>query len=97
MSANSTSQPRKMFRISRFHDVLKALPRGVFDRLVAEQNADKHSKRFGSWDHLVAMVYAQLAGVSSLRALETSFNSHPHQHYHLGTGPIRRSTLADAN
>ncbi|MDN6873185.1 DUF4372 domain-containing protein, partial [Pseudomonas citronellolis] len=51
-----------MFRISRFHDVLKALPRGVFDRLVAEQNADKHSKRFGSWDHLVAMVYAQLAG-----------------------------------
>ncbi|WP_141766122.1 DUF4372 domain-containing protein, partial [Pseudomonas sp. HMSC75E02] len=48
-----------MFRISRFHDVLKALPRGVFDRLVA----DKHSKRFGSWDHLVAMVYAQLAGV----------------------------------
>ena len=86
-----------MFRISRFHDVLKALPRGVFDRLVAEHGADKHSKRFGSWDHLVAMVYAQLAGVSSLRALETSFNSHPHQHYHLGTGPIRRSTLADAN
>ncbi|WP_116424023.1 DUF4372 domain-containing protein, partial [Pseudomonas citronellolis] len=63
-----------MFRISRFHDVLKALPRGVFDRLVAEQNADKHSKRFGSWDHLVAMVYAHLAGASSLRALETSFN-----------------------
>ncbi|WP_275627213.1 IS4 family transposase [Pseudomonas sp. 273] len=86
-----------MFRISRFHDVLKALPRGVFDRLVAEQGADKHSKRFGSWHHLVAMVYAHLASVSSLRALETSFNSQSNHHYHLGAGPIRRSTLADAN
>lgn len=86
-----------MFRISRFHDVLKALPRGVFDRLVAEQGADKHSKRFGSWDQLVAMVYGHLAGVSSLRELEASFNSQPAHHYHLGTGPIRRSTLAEAN
>ncbi|MEL7939276.1 DUF4372 domain-containing protein, partial [Pseudomonas delhiensis] len=80
MSANSNPNPRKMFRISRFHDVLKALPRGVFDRLVAEQGADKHSKRFGSWHHLVAMVYAHLASVSSLRALEASFNSQPNHH-----------------
>lgn len=86
-----------MFRITRFHEVLKGLPRGLFDRLVEARQADKHSKGFSSRDQLIAMIFAQLSGASSLRALETSFNQHPHQHYHLGTGPIRRSTLAEAN
>lgn len=43
------------------------------------------------------MVYAQLAGVSSLRELETGFNQHRSQHYHLNARPVRRTTLADAN
>ena len=29
--------------------------------------------------------------------MEAGFNSQAHHHYHLGTGAIRRSTLADAN
>jgi IS4 transposase len=76
---------------------MKALPRGTFDRVVQTHQADKHSKGFGCWDQLVAMVYAQLSGASSLRVLETGFNSQRNQHYHLGTSPIRRSTLSDAN
>lgn len=86
-----------MYRISRFHQIMKALPRGTFDRVVQTHQADKHSKGFGCWDQLLAMVYAQLSGASSLRVLETGFNSQHTQHYHLGTAPIRRSTLADAN
>ena len=43
------------------------------------------------------MVYAQLAGVSSLRELEAGFNQHRNQHYHLNAKPVRRTTLADAN
>lgn len=86
-----------MYRISRFHQIMKALPRGVFDRVVQAHQADKHSKGFGCWDQLLAMVYAQLSGASSLRVLETGFNSQRTQHYHLGTAPIRRSTLSDAN
>ena len=86
-----------MYRISRFHQIMKALPRGTFDRVVQTHQADKHSKGFGCWDQLLAMVYAQLSGASSLRVLETGFNSQRTQHYHLGTAPIRRSTLADAN
>lgn len=86
-----------MYRISRFHQIMKALPRGVFDRVVQTHQADKHSKGFGCWDQLLAMVYAQLSGASSLRVLETGFNSQHTQHYHLGTAPIRRSTLSDAN
>jgi putative transposase len=43
------------------------------------------------------MMYAQLAGVGGLRELEAGFNSQRTHHYHLGTGAVRRSTLADAN
>lgn len=86
-----------MYRISRFHQIMKALPRGTFDRVVETHQADKHSKGFGCWDQLLAMIYAQLSGAGSLRVLETGFNSQRTQHYHLGTSPIRRSTLADAN
>ena len=45
----------------------------------------------------MSMVYAQLAGVSSLRELEAGFNQHRSQHYHLNARPVRRTTLADAN
>ncbi len=86
-----------MFRISRFHELLQPLSRGQFDRLVQQKQANKHSKGFGCWDQLVAMLYAQLSGASSLRQLEAGFNSQSAHHYHLGVGAMRRSTLADAN
>jgi hypothetical protein len=78
-------------------EIMKGLPRGNFDRLVEAQQADKYSKGFGCWDQLVAMIYGQLSGAGSLRQLEAGFNSQSNHHYHLGTGPIRRSTLAEAN
>jgi IS4 transposase len=78
-------------------EVMKGLPRDGFDRLVRQYGSDKHSKGFGSWRQLVAMVYGQLAEVSSLRQLEVGFNSQRAHHYHLGCKEVRRSTLADAN
>lgn len=86
-----------MYRISRFQQIMKALPRGAFDRVVQTHQADKHSKGFDCWDQLIAMVYAQMSGATSLRVMETGFNSQHTQHYHLDTSPIKRSTLADAN
>ncbi len=86
-----------MYRISRFHHLMKALPQNTFDRVVQTHQADKHSKGFNCWHQLIAMVYAQLSGASSLRVLETGFNSQRTQHYHLGVAPIRRSTLSEAN
>jgi IS4 transposase len=76
---------------------LKHLPRGVFDRAVSAQQADKYRKSFSCWQQLVAMVYAQLSGVTSLRTLQSSFNAHSAHHYHLGCQALRRTTLADAN
>ena len=74
---------------------MKGLPRGTFDQLIRQHHADKYSKRFGHWDHLLAMLYAQLSGTTGLRPVETGFNSQVAHHYHLGTGCIKRSTLAD--
>ena len=86
-----------MYRINRFQQIMKFLPRSTFDRMAEAHQANKHSKGFACWDQLLAMVYAQLSGAGSLRVLETGFNSQHTQHYHLGTSAIRRSTLSDAN
>jgi IS4 transposase len=76
---------------------LQYLPRAAFDRIVEQHQGDRYAKRFSSWDQLVAMVYAQLSGIKSLRELETGFNQHRNHHYHLGTTGVSRSTLASAN
>ena len=86
-----------MYRNTRIGELLKGLSRGSFDRLVTKRQADKHTKGFSSWNHLVSMIYAQLGGHRSLRDVETGFNSQASEHYHLGCQPIKRSTLADAN
>lgn len=86
-----------MFSITTFSELLKGLPRSTFDQLVRKHNADKYSKRFGHWDHLIAMLYAQLSGATGLRPLQAGFNSHAAHHYHLATKPLKRATLADAN
>lgn len=95
-SFNSTGN-RNVFSISRLQQVLQQMPWGAFDRAVREHGGDRHCKGFDSRDHLVAMTFAQLSQADSLRKLEDSFNQHERHHYHLGTGPIRRSTLSEAN
>jgi putative transposase len=50
-----------MFRITTFQRLMKGLPRGAFDRLVKRRNAGKYRKRFGHWEHLIAMLSAQLS------------------------------------
>lgn len=77
--------------------ILKPISRRWFDALVDRHAGDAYDKSFGSWDHLVALVYAQLGGIPSLRALEAAWAANAHHHYHLGVGELARSTLSDAN
>ena len=58
---------------------------------------DRYIKSFSAWDHLVALVFGQLGGLSSRRKVETVREAQSTHHYHLGSGVIRRSTLSDAN
>jgi IS4 transposase len=82
---------------SIFANLLKPIPRRWFKATVERHGGDAYDKSFKSWDHLVALVFAQLSGIDSLRGLEAVWNAHSHHHYHLGTGALARSTLADAN
>src|SRR5512134_2029580 len=54
-------------------------------------------RRLTTKSQLVAMLYAQFSGASSVREIEAGFKSHAPRLYHLGAAPARRSTLADAN
>lgn len=86
-----------MYNSTVFSSLLKELPRTDFRKAVNRLGTDKHCKGFSSWDHLVAMVFAQISGAKSLREIEAGFNHSPEQHYHLGVGKICRSTLSEAN
>jgi putative transposase len=82
---------------SIFGRLLKPISRSQLASTVERCDGNAYDKVFKSWDHLVALVFAQLAGVDSLRAVEAIWNANSHHHYHLGVGKLRRSTLSDAN
>jgi putative transposase len=96
-SANSTTEACNMFSINRFQSLLKPLSRGQFDRVVQSHAADRYCKKFKTWDQLVVMLASQWGGCQGLRQGVISFNAQQVHHYHLGTGSVSRSTLADAN
>lgn len=82
---------------SVLHQVLQHVPWTGFERLVEEHAADKHVRRLSTKSQLVAMLYGQLSGASSLREIASGLESHQARLYHLGATQPRRSTLADAN
>lgn len=85
------------YRDSIFGSLLKPLSRRRFEAIVEAHDGDAYDKGFTSWNHLLALIFAQLGAANSLRGLEQSWNANAHHHYHLGSGSIARSTLADAN
>jgi putative transposase len=85
------------FTPSIFGKLLEPITRRQFDRLVARHAGDAYIKSFASWNHLLALVYAQFSAAVSLRGLQAGWNANRQHHYHLGGGPLVRSTLSDAN
>ncbi len=82
---------------SVFRDLLKRIPWGEFDRLVARTRADHRVRRLSTKDQLIALLFGQLSGSSSLREIVDGLGSHAPRLYHAGGRPVMRSTLADAN
>jgi len=82
---------------SVFQALSKHIPWAAFDRLVDEHGADRRVRRLTTRSQLMALLYGQLSGASSLREIEAGLSSHRARLYHLGTEAPSRSTLADAN
>jgi IS4 transposase len=90
-------EPGMRYRDSIFGQLLKPLSRRSIGLIARAHGAEAYEKKFHTWDHLLALTYAQLSDATSLRALEANWNANSHHHYHLGTGKLARATLADAN
>src|SRR4030081_2939795 len=80
-----------------FHGVLKHVPWGRFDALIAEHDADASERGFDTKAHFLAMLYGQLSGATGLREIESGLQIHVDKLYHLGAREAPYSTLRDAN
>lgn len=82
---------------SVFHDLLKRVPWDRFESLVSAHGSDHRIRRLPTKSQFVALLYGQLSGANSLRAIVEGLESHAARLYHVGGRPVSRSTLADAN
>ena len=74
------------------------LPQRTFRRCVDRYGGDRWVKSFSCQDQFRCMAFAQLTYRDSLRDTVTCLNAQAAKLYHMGIrGPVRRSTLADAN
>ena len=79
-----------------FAQFLKLVPRHEFERL-ARQHSTGRLRRMSRWKQFVALAMAQLCGRASLRDIEATLSAQRGRLYHLGAGPVARSSLARVN
>ena len=86
-----------MAQSSVFSQVIKLIPRTHFQSVVCKYDADKGLRQLDCWTWFGALLFGQLTGHDSIRAIERVFAHSDPEMKRLGFGPVRRSTLADAN
>ncbi len=79
------------------NQILKHIPRHVFDSCVKAHQGDKKVRRFTTWNQLGAMLYGQLTQRKTLRDLWSSLISQAPRLYHLGMRPVHFSSMSRAN
>lgn len=88
------------FASSAFQQLLEPLDRRILNRIVARHDGDRGvGAGPNAWTcvrHLRTMLFAQFAGLTSLREIEQGLSAHPGGLYHLDLRLPRRSTLSDA-
>jgi hypothetical protein len=78
--------------------LISLIPKEKFKSAVALRGTEKYSKGFSSWDHFIAMLFAQISGASSLRDIVASLASDEGRASQLFMDKIpTKSTLAYAN
>ena len=79
------------------NQMLKMFSRHEFQKAVSQTGTEYHARGFSSWNHFVAMLFGQLAGIDNLRGIQAGLATQSKYLYHLGVKPVHRSTLAYAN
>ena len=86
---------------SAFQRLLEPVDRHVFASIVERHDGNRGvGTGPGAWTcqrHLKALVFAQIAGLKSLREIEQALAARPEALYHLGLRLPKRSTLSDAS
>ena len=80
-----------------FSKLIKLIPRTEFEALVAKYNGDARVRSLDCWTWFGSLLFGQMTGHDSIRAIERVFAHQDGEAMKLGFGPVRRSTLADAN
>lgn len=86
-----------MAQATVFSQVIKLISRREFESIVTRHNGDKGVRSLDCWTWFGALLFGQLTGHDSIRAIERVFAHSDPQMKKLGFGPVRKSTLADAN
>src|SRR5882757_1064311 len=83
---------------SIFSQILKLVPRGLFDGAVAMHEGDKHTKGLNCWSQFIAMMFCHLGGARSLREIIGGLAASEGKLKHLGVDRApKRSSLSYAN
>ncbi len=82
---------------SVFHSLTKHVPWSKFEQIVEKYGADRLVRKLTTKRHLIALLYGQFSGSTSLREVVTGMASHETRLYHAGATPVKRSTMSDAN
>lgn len=81
-----------------FSQLLSMIERDEITRIARVCSSDRYYKRFKTWDHLVAMLYATLTNCKTIRELSTGLLACEGKLSHLGlTHAPKRSTISDGN
>ena len=81
-----------------FAQIMEYLPWNTFYRIVSRYKGDYRVRAFRCSEQLRVMAFAQMTYRESLRDIEACLTAQTQKLYHMGiSGPVSRSTLADAN
>lgn len=80
-----------------FSQLIKLIPRTQFQEFVTRHDGDKRVRSLDCWTWFGSLLFGQMTGHDSIRAIERVFAHQDGEAERLGFGPVRRSTLADAN
>ncbi len=81
-----------------FTQLLKFIPKDSVLRIAQQSAADRYSKRFNTYEHLVTLLYSIFNNCNSLREIATGMLASEQRLNHIGIRyHPRRSTISDAN